>query len=121
MTRPTGPINPLMRKEIRKLFKAYKKFGTPLWKMVAEKLSTRRRARVVVNVGKINKLTKENDYVVVPGKVLGFGILDHPVNVAAYSFSSSARLKIEQAKGKCLSFDEIISINPKGSNIKVIT
>jgi len=121
MTRPTGPTNPILRKEIRKLFKAYRKFGAPIWKLAGEKLSVRRRARISVNVGKINKLTRENDYVLIPGKVLGFGILDHAVNVAAFSFSSSARLKIEKSKGKCLSFDELISLNPKGTNEKVIT
>jgi ribosomal protein L18E len=42
-----------------------------LWKAVAEKLNVRRRDMVRVNLMKINKLTKENDQIVVPGKVLG--------------------------------------------------
>jgi large subunit ribosomal protein L18e len=121
MIKPTGPTNPIIRKEIRFLFKSYRKFGSPIWKLVGEKLSIRKRGRIKVNVGKINKLTKENEFVVVPGKVLGFGILDHAVNVAALSFSNSAKRKIEEAKGKCLSFEELISLNPKGSNVKVLT
>jgi len=58
--------------------------------------------------------------VVVPGKVLGAGNLDHPVSVAAFSFSTQARLKISKARGKCLSISELIEVNPKGSNVKIM-
>jgi large subunit ribosomal protein L18e len=58
--------------------------------------------------------------VVVPGKVLGAGNLDHPVSVAAFSFSAEAKSKISKAKGKCLSISELIEDNPKGSNVKIM-
>lgn len=120
MAKVTGPTNPLLRREIRFLYKSYRIHGAPIWKYVAEKLSSRRRARVAVNVLKLEKLTSPNDLVVVPGKVLGFGHIQHPIVVAAYAFSKSAKEKIEKAGGKCLSFKEIIELNPKGTNIKVI-
>ncbi len=121
MTKVTGPTNPLLRKEIRFLYKSYKTNGAPIWKYVAEKLSTRKRARCVVNILKLNKMTSANDLVVVPGKVLGFGYIEHPIIVAAYAFSKSAKEKIEKKGGKCLSYREMIELNPKGTNIKVIT
>jgi len=58
--------------------------------------------------------------VVVPGKVLGAGKIDHPINVAAFAFSDQARLKILKAKGKCLSILELMKKNPKGANVKII-
>jgi large subunit ribosomal protein L18e len=58
--------------------------------------------------------------VVVPGKVLGAGRIDHPVHVAAFTFSEQARSKILRAKGKCLSILELMEKNPKGTNVKII-
>jgi large subunit ribosomal protein L18e len=112
--------NPILRKQIRYLYKAYKTYGAPIWRAVAEKLNVRRREMVKVNLMKINKLTKENDQIVVPGKVLGFGFLDHPVIIAAVSFSESAKYKIEKINGKCLTYEELINLNPKGTNVKII-
>jgi len=120
MIKRTGPTNPILRKEIRMLYKSYKTYGAPIWKYVAEKLSVSKRKRVAVNVLKLNKLTYENDYVVVPGKVLGFGYIEHPITVAAFSFSKSAKEKIEKAGGKCINYSEMIKLNPKGTNIKLI-
>jgi len=57
---------------------------------------------------------------VVPGKVLGAGRIDHPVHVAAFSFSDQARFKILRAKGKCLSILELMEKNPKGTNVKIL-
>ena len=56
----------------------------------------------------------------VPGKVLGAGRIDHPINVAAFAFSEQAKSKILEAKGKCLSFSELVEKNPKGTNVKIL-
>ena len=56
----------------------------------------------------------------VPGKVLGAGQIDHPINVAAFAFSDQARLKILRAKGKCMSILDLINKNPKGAEVKVL-
>ncbi|HLI46364.1 MAG TPA: 50S ribosomal protein L18e [Geobacterales bacterium] len=120
MTKRTGPTNPILRKEIRKLYNSYKIHGAPIWKYVAEKLSVSKRQRVAVNLLKLNRLTSANDSVVVPGRVLGFGYIEHPITIAAFYFSKSARDKIEKVGGKCITYEEMIKINPKGSNIKLV-
>jgi len=87
---------------------------------MADRLSHSRGRRVAVNVSRLNRYTKEEETVAVPGKVLGAGKIDHPINVAAFAFSDQARTKILRAKGKCLSILDLVKNNPKGANVKVI-
>ncbi|HIQ03094.1 MAG TPA: 50S ribosomal protein L18e [Desulfurococcales archaeon] len=120
MVKRTGPTNIVLRKTIRLLRKIARENKAPIWKDIAERLERPRRQRIVVNISKINRYTKEGDVVVVPGKVLGMGSLNHPVTVAAIAFSSSAIEKIVKAGGKCLHIAELALNNPKGSNVKII-
>ena len=46
--------------------------------------------------------------------------LEEKVNVVAFKFSAQAQEKIESAGGECISIDEIIESNPKGSNIRIM-
>lgn len=94
--------------------------GAPIWLNIAEKLTKPRRQRIAVNVSHLNRYSEKNETVAVPGKILGTGIIDHALTVAALGFSSKAREKIVAANGKCLSYNEIIKKNPKGSNIRII-
>ena len=112
--------NPDLLKMIRFLRKKSRENNASIWRRVAEMLSKSKRRRIVVNVSRISRYTRENDEIVVPGKVLGAGLIDHPVKVAAFAFSDSARSKIEKAKGKCLTIPELVGMNPKGSNVKII-
>jgi len=90
-----------------------------VWNKVKQELSRCRKNRRNVNLWKINKFTKEGDVVVVPGKVLGDGELDHKVTVAAFKFSESAREKIEN-RGNIISIIDLMKENKRGSNIKII-
>jgi large subunit ribosomal protein L18e len=60
------------------------------------------RMKAEVNVGKIGRLTKKGETIVVPGKVLGTGTISHAVTVAAKAFSKSAAKKIKDAGGKTI-------------------
>ncbi len=90
-----------------------------IWKRIAEDLERPTRNRRVVNVYKLSKYSKENDTVIVPGKVLGTGELDHKVNVAAFTFSEEAHRKISE-KGKALTIMDLMKQNPEGKNIKIL-
>ncbi|MEM2103983.1 MAG: 50S ribosomal protein L18e [Candidatus Bathyarchaeia archaeon] len=105
---------------IRFLKKQGREQKAGIWKTVAEDLASSRRRRLAVNVSRINRHTEKNDVVAVPGKVLGAGVLDHPVTVAAFAFSEMARQKIVKARGKCLTFFDLVKKNPEGSNVKII-
>ena len=71
----------------------------------------------MVNIARINKYAPEGSTVVVPGKVLAIGDLDHKVNVAAWSFSENARRKIQEAGGRVLTIREIMAENPSGKDL----
>ncbi|HDJ25902.1 MAG TPA: 50S ribosomal protein L18e [Candidatus Bathyarchaeota archaeon] len=112
--------NPELKELIRLLRRKYGELGAKIWRDVAERLSRPRSRRAVVNVSKINRYTRPGDTVVVPGKVLGAGSIGHPVCVAAFSFSASARRKIEAAGGECISIRELVERNPRGSGVRLM-
>ncbi len=105
---------------IKLLKKVARENKANIWRYVAELLQKPRRLRPQVNISKINRYTKDGDTIIIPGKVLGAGNLDHKVTVAAYSYSESAKEKIEKAGGKVISIQDLIHENPKGSNVKII-
>lgn len=118
MAKRTGPTNPALRELILELKKESNSQKTPLWQRIAQDLEKPTRQRRIVNISKINRTTKPNETIVVPGKVLGSGILNHSLTIAAFSFSDSAKQTIMSAKGKCLTIQELIKQNPK--TIKII-
>ena len=115
----TGPTNPELRSLIEELKKKSREHEVNLWSRVADDLERSTRQRRIVNLYKINKYTKDKETIVVPGKVLGVGELDHNVIVAAFKFSGSALDKINKV-GKAISINELMKESPKGKKIKII-
>ncbi|BFH72471.1 50S ribosomal protein L18e [Sulfurisphaera javensis] len=116
MVARTGSTNIMIRKLIDLLDKQEK----PLWQKVAEELQKPSRKRAYINIYKINKYTKSNDIVIVPGKVLGIGNLDHPVTVVALSFSKSAKEKIEKSGGKVMSLYKAVEEIKDFKNVRLM-
>jgi len=112
--------NPELIGLIRSLRKKAKENKARIWRDIAEDLSRSRKKRIAVNVSKLNRYTQKNENVVVPGKVLGAGKMNHPINVAAFAFSEQAQRKILGTKGKCMSILELTEKNPTGSQVRII-
>jgi large subunit ribosomal protein L18e len=112
--------NPMIKKVVIALRRAYGQHHVKLWRDLVEKVNKPKRKKIVVNVSKVNRYTQANDVVVVPGKVLGAGLIDHPVTVAALWFSKSAKEKIEKVGGRALTIEQLILERPTGSGIKII-
>jgi large subunit ribosomal protein L18e len=112
--------NPELVKLIRFLKKQSKEQKTAVWHDVAENLAKSRARRAAVNLSRINRHTERKDIVVVPGKVLGTGTLDHAVTVAAFSLSAKAAEKLKAARAKYMSITELVEKNPTGANVKII-
>jgi large subunit ribosomal protein L18e len=118
--RKVKATNPELIELIRFLKKQSRENKANIWLDIAERLAKPRRQRIAVNVSHLNRHTQKSETVAVPGKVLGTGELAHPITVAAFTFSTKANEKIKAAKGKCISFSDLIKKNPKGSNVKII-
>ncbi len=115
-----GPSDPNVASLIVELRKASRSNEAPIWQSISKKLQKPRRNRSQVNVSRINRYSGNNEFVLIPGKVLGSGELDHPVNVAALAFSEGAISKILAAEGRILTISELIGENPKGSGVRVL-
>ncbi len=115
-----GTENDALRETIVFLEKCARKNKAPIWGAVAEKLAKSRRSRVEVNLEKLAKVTKANDVVVVPGKVLGIGEPGHAVSVASWSAAKGVKEKITKAGGKLMTIKELVEKNPKGSGVMIL-
>ena len=107
-------------KTVTELKKASRENDAPLWKSLALKLERPSRNWPSVNISKLEFNVDKNSKVIVPGKLLGAGNITKNITVSAYSFSESAKIKVESAGGKCLSYNEFIKSNPKGTDVVVI-
>ncbi len=115
----SNTTNPILNNLIVALRKKYQEHNANIWKRLAEDLEKPTRQRRIVNLYKINKNTKDNETVVVPGKVLAVGELDHNVTIAAFTFSGAAFDKINK-KGKAISINELMQEDPKGKRIRIL-
>lgn len=112
--------NPILRSLVRRLRKEGKELDAQIWVDLADRLNRSNRSRAELNVSQLNRNTDEGSIVVVPGKVLGSGRLDHPIKVAAFDFSARARRRIESVGGETLSIHELLDENPDGKNVKIM-
>jgi large subunit ribosomal protein L18e len=120
MPKPTGPTNPEMKRLIEDIRNQGYREKIPFLIEIAKKLETSRRKRPEVNLSQLNRVCREKETVIVPGKVLSSGTLKKPLTVAAASFSMSAINKIQKAGGKTMSVDELIKANPKGKDVRIV-
>ncbi len=105
---------------IRSLRGAAAKNKTQIWALLASEMSNANRSRVAVNISRLNRVSSPGDVLLIPGKVLGAGSLNHRLEVVAESFSEAAQKKIKNAGGQCLTIEELVKRNPKGSQVRII-
>ena len=113
-------LNPVLNDAILTVKNAYKKNKAPIWLTVGDMLEKRGSRRVEVNLSRIAKNTASGSVVVVPGKVLGSGTIDHKITLCAFTLSQSAAKKIIDAGGKIVSMKEFVEKFPEGSKVTII-
>jgi large subunit ribosomal protein L18e len=99
---------------------AFKRSKAPIWWALQEELAGPRANRREINVRRLAEITKADEVVVVPGKVLGTGSLGHKVTVCAFSISETAARKITESGGKVVTFDDLINKHPDGKGVRII-
>ncbi|MGI0004101.1 MAG: 50S ribosomal protein L18e [Candidatus Nitrosotenuis sp.] len=105
---------------VKDLKTASAKNKAPIWQRLAVMALKPGIAQRIVNVKKINDVTKENDVIVVPGKVLGTGNISHKITICSFSISTSAAQKVLTAGGKIINYSEMISKFPTGKGVRII-
>ena len=120
MAREIKKTNPNLIALIKNLRKQSYEEEVAIWKEVAIKLEKPCRNQAEVSLSHINKYTEDGETVVIPGKVLSDGKLDHKVTIAALGFTKNAEAKIEKFGCEALSIAELAEANPKGSNVKIM-
>ncbi|MBW2983641.1 50S ribosomal protein L18e [Candidatus Woesearchaeota archaeon] len=116
----TGPTNPSLLGLISELKKQSIEKKIPLWKRIATDLERPTRDRRIVNLSRIDRYAKENETVVVPGKVLAGGDLNQKLTIAAFKFSGAAKDKIQKSGSKIVQISELLKEDPKGKKIRII-
>ena len=108
--------NPLLIETLR----AAKKTNNELWLKVASLLSGPRRQKVVANLDEIEKITKEGDSIVVPGKILSQGEISKKIAVVAFAFSEKAKEKLLKTKSHAVGILDEIKKNPGAKGLRMI-
>ena len=102
---------------VKDLKQASKKNEAPIWSRLAELAMKPSSSRRVVNLARINKSTKENDVLFVPGKVLGTGNLSHKIILGSFSMSTTAAHKIIKNGGKIMQYSDMIKKYPTEKDV----
>ena len=90
------------------------------WKEVAEILSGPRKNRRNVNLEEIEKNAKDNEKIVVPGKILSQGELTKKLKIIALNFSEVAKEKLKKSGCEVSSIIEEIKRNPEAKDLRIL-
>lgn len=112
--------NPELIKIIHDLKVKARENDAKIWRDIAQRLEGPSSNYAEVNLSRIERYANNGDVIVVPGKVLGSGILKKKVTVASLKFSKKAEEKIKNAGGRVMGIMELVDENPKGSNVRIM-
>ena len=112
-------VNQIVLHMVKDLKQASKKNEAPIWSRLAELAIKPSSARRVVNLTRINKTTKDNDVLFVPGKVLGTGNISHKIILSSFSMSTTAAKKIIQTGGTIMTYSDMIKKYPTGKGVMI--
>ncbi|MFA4907610.1 MAG: 50S ribosomal protein L18e [archaeon] len=117
----TGPTRLEARKTIALLEMRARKEKRGFWEKLAEETGKPRRRRAEVSAGKLEMIARKakGKILVVPGKVLGNGVLESALQVVAVEFSLGAKKKILEKKGKCVPMREF-ALSGKHENAVIV-
>ena len=99
---------------------AFRRNKAPIWRCLQEEIAGPRANRREINVSRLAQITKADEVVVIPGKVLGTGSLGHKLTVCAFSISEGAAKKIIESGGRVMTFDDLINTHPDGKGVRII-
>ena len=90
------------------------------WEKVAGLISPPRKKHTSINLGEIEKKSKQGEIVVIPGKVLSQGEISKKIKIVALNFSEKAREKLIKSGSEAISILKEIKSNPEAKNLKIL-
>ncbi len=90
------------------------------WKEITDILSRPRRKMKNCNLSEINEKAKENEFIVIPGKILSTGEINKKLKIAALNFSKKAKEKLLKANCKISTILEEIKKNPEAKDFRIL-
>lgn len=102
------------------LRKAFKTKKAPIWRRLESELANSRSHSSQVNISKLASVTKEGETIVVPGKILGSGRINHKLTVCAFSMSHKAAKKLNDCGGKIVTIADLTQSYPEGKGVRII-
>lgn len=120
MPKKIKKTNPILISLIQELKKHSNENDAPIWKDIAKRLEKPSKNWPIVNLKHISTYASDKEIALIPGKVLSTGNLTKKIQIAAWSFSEKAKVKIKKSGGKYLSIEELIKSNPKGTDIRIL-
>jgi large subunit ribosomal protein L18e len=91
------------------------------WKKIAEVLSGSRRNHININLEEIDKYSKENKTLVIPGKVLSQGEVSKKMKIVSLNFSKSAEEKLIKSGCEVKTILQEIKLNPEAKDIEILS
>ncbi|PIO00239.1 50S ribosomal protein L18e [archaeon CG10_big_fil_rev_8_21_14_0_10_43_11] len=120
MAQRSGPTNTELKHTIQALKISARENEVKLWSRIAKELERSTRLRRSQNLAHINRYAHPDETIIVPGKVLGTGLLDKKITICAWQFSDSAKEKIKQAGAKAVSVLELLKTNPQAKKVRIL-
>ena len=68
-----------------------------------------KRSRPNINLYSLDKLVKESESIIVPGKVLGSGAMSKKISISAIAFSESAVQKLKDSKCSVVKIEDMLT------------
>lgn len=90
------------------------------WKPLAVILAGSTRKQSALNLFEIDKVAKEGDTIIVPGKILSHGNLTKRIVICALSISEKALEKLKESKSSFVLLIDEIKKNRKAEGVKLI-
>lgn len=90
------------------------------WLEIASILSSPRRKRINLNLSEIGDKVKDNEKVLIPGKVLSQGDINKKIKIIALNFSERAKEKLLNAKCDFNTIIEEIKNNKEMKGVKIL-
>jgi large subunit ribosomal protein L18e len=103
--------------DFEKLFRKTKK---PLFERIIKELKKSSRQKRDINISKLNRYSIEGSNIIVLGKLLSSGEIDHKVNVIAFSYSDSAIDKLKKKGCSVILIDDLAKSGKVPSKVIIL-